>query len=283
MHRDPGAPHFSYFAPPHDVQEHIDPVIEKLLTDTQTAALLTAVTASTVNAMRQPGVLQAPDELKRYLPNPHGILLSMRVLERQGVVPSAAASASATLFAALDPALSDMEHYFADASLIGVDRAAAVHQFSLATAWRHAAHMAGQSVKELDHLDLEAVPQYFQLSSGILVRLLTAASMGESPCLLPDGHPYLPALPQRRQASRRILGQPATIVTAGATRRVFVRDVSLGGLGLEQTGLLPIGEIAVVTLAIGRRLIGRVVWNEGQRAGINLTVPLTPNDPLLWG
>ena len=260
------------------------PLLEKLITDTQSAALLTAATTSAVNAMRQPGVVHTPTELQSYLPDPNGMLFAMRVLERQSHLPSSTTAAVSTFFASLDPALGEMERYFADANLIGVERAMALHQFSLANIWRRASYTAAEAVTELAQVNQACLPSLYELSAGILCRLLKAAAQGQSPCLMANGQPFLPALPQRRRAARRILGQPATVTLDGTTQRVYARDVSQGGIGLEQVEIpLPAGEIAVVTLCTGRRFTGTVAWHKTRRAGISLTVPLAPNDPLLWG
>lgn len=65
--------------------------------------------------------------------------------------------------------------------------------------------------------------------------------------------------------------------------RAYVRDVSQVGIGLEQAGKLTEGWMATIVLSTGRRFSGAVVWSKSRRAGIRFTVPLTPNDPLLWG
>lgn len=260
------------------------PLLEKLITDTQGAGLLTAATTSAVNAMRQPGVVRAPNELQSYLPDPNGMLFAMRVLERQSHLPLSTTAAVSTFFASLDPALGEMERYFADANLIGVERAIALHQFSLANIWRRACYTAAEAVTELAQVNQACLPSLYELSAGILGRLLNAAAQGQSPCLMANGLPFLPALPQRRRAARRILGQAATVTLDGNTQRVYARDVSQGGIGLEQVELqLPVGEIVIVTLCTGRRFTGTVAWHKTRRAGISLTVPLAPNDPLLWG
>lgn len=269
--------------PPRHGRNTFIPLLEKLVNDTQGAALLTAAITSAINAMRQPGVVRTPDELQAYLPNLNGIVFAMRVLERQSHLPAATYAAVSTFFAGLEPALREMDRYFADIGLIGIERAVALHQFSLAAAWRGACHAAADAVRDLAHASRDCLPELYDMSAGILRRLLSAAALGESPCLTPDGQPFLPALPQQRRAARRVLDQPATLSIAGDTQRVLVRDLSQNGIGIDQAAHLPVGEIAVVTLATGRRLTGRIVWQKGQRGGIRLAAPLTPNDPLLWG
>ncbi|MEZ5899019.1 MAG: PilZ domain-containing protein [Hyphomicrobiaceae bacterium] len=262
--------------------EPANPLLEKLVTDSQGAALLTAAISSTINAMSKPGVMCSPSDLQSYLPNANGMALALRILERHNQLPDVH-DAISTFVAGLDPALREMEHYFSDCGMIGVERAIALHQLSLAQVWRHASDIAAEAIWNLDRSTQAALPELYNLSAGILMRLLNAAARGQSPCLNANGHPFLPALPQRRRAARRILGQPATVTVDRCTQYAFVRDVSQGGIGLEQVNGLVEGENAVVALSTGRRFTGTVVWQKAQRAGIRLTVALNPNDPLLWG
>jgi hypothetical protein len=89
-------------------------------------------------------------------------------------------------------------------------------------------------------------------------------------------------LPQRRRAARLLIHQPATIETASTRGRIVVRDVSQGGLGLERVRRIKEGETATIALPSGRTFHGTVLWRKGDRAGLRLSVPLLPNDPLLW-
>lgn len=261
----------------------VHPLLEKLVNETQSAALLTAVIASAVNMLREPGVSKTQAELQMYMPNPAGMMFAVRVLARDVHLPAHAHASILAFFGGLEPCLRETERYFADASVLGLERACALHQFSLAGTWRHACHAAGDAVQDLNAETQDLLPELYALSAGILGRLLIAAAKGQSPCMSGEGKPFLPALPQRRLASRRLLQQTATLTVGGRTTRVRVRDVSQGGLGLEQTGRLRENAVVTVALATGRRFTGTIVWCKANRAGIRFTIPLTPNDPLLWG
>lgn len=261
----------------------ISPHLEKLVTETHGAALLTAAMASIANVLREPGVARSPAELQMYLPNPSGMIFGVRVLSREAQLSVRTHAAISAFYAGLEPALRETDRYFADANVLGVERGAALHQFSLANGWRLVAQSAADAVEELSIETDEALPELYGLSAGILSRLLNAAARGQSPCIDINGKPFLPALPQRRRAARRTLGQSASISINGRSVRAYVRDVSQGGMGLEQAGKLPIGAIATIVLSSGRRFTGAIVWNKGSRAGVRFTIPLTPNDPLLWG
>jgi hypothetical protein len=67
------------------------------------------------------------------------------------------------------------------------------------------------------------------------------------------------------------------------TSEAFVRDVSAGGLGLERVPQLVPDSIVFVELPSGRRFAGTVAWCDNAAAGIRLSKPLLPNDPLLLG
>ncbi|MEQ1714623.1 MAG: hypothetical protein ABL907_01340 [Hyphomicrobium sp.] len=59
-----------------------NPLLEKRVTETQGAALLTAAITSVVNVLSQPGVARTQAELQMYLPNATGMIFSVRVLSR---------------------------------------------------------------------------------------------------------------------------------------------------------------------------------------------------------
>ena len=73
------------------------------------------------------------------------------------------------------------------------------------------------------------------------------------------------------------------MTVAGKSFRIFVRDVSGGGFGLEQVPILRAGTDAIIEISTGRRFSGIIVWYRLGRAGVRFARPLPPNDPLLWG
>lgn len=173
--------------------------------------------------------------------------------------------------------------YFADVRLIGLNRAAVLHQFRLAKAWRSACHSGVDAIGALNAEFDESLPGLYALNVGVLTRLLKAAAAGEAPLLRDNGQIYFPELPQRRRSTRQILNQAVMLQHQGVTTRAFARDVSHGGLGLDHTPKLEPGHIAVVELSSGRRLTGSIIWYNHGRAGLKFDRPLTPNDVLLRG
>lgn len=259
------------------------PLIEKLVAETHSTALLTAAVTSVVNAFRQQNHPRDPSDLTAFLPQPQGMMIGLQLAAKDAQLSVPAHHAILGFFEHLMPCLDELGSYMSDAETLGVERAAALHQFSLASTWRLVCHSAADAVHELTIETEDRLPELYGLSAGILHRLLSASARGQSPCLSADGKAYLPALPQRRRGARCIIHQPATIKTSATAGRVFVRDVSQGGLGLEKVRRIRDGDKAVVVLAMGRAFSGTIVWRKGDRAGLRFDTPLSPNDPLLWG
>ena len=74
-------------------------------------------------------------------------------------------------------------------------------------------------------------------------------------------------------SSRRTVSQNGLMTVAGKSFRVFVRDVSAGGFGLEQVPILHAGTGAIVEISTGRRFSGTIAWYKLGRAGVRFTRP----------
>lgn len=260
-----------------------NPLVEKLVTDTHSAALMTAAVTSAVNTFDAPQRSAVTGDLHNYVPDPTNIKLGLDILSRDAPLSMRAREAIGEFFVYLEPCLTDMDRFFNDAQTLGNDRAMALHRYSLARRWRLVCQSAANAVQALAEETEDRLPDLYNLSAGILHRLLEAAAVGQSPCITADGKPYLPPLPQRRRGARRSLQMPATLQHAGLTDKIFVRDVSQGGLGLEQVQRVSEGDAVTIVLETGRSFTGVIVWRKGSRAGIRLASPLSPNDPMLWG
>jgi PilZ domain len=260
-----------------------NPLLEAIVTETQTAALLTATIASFANALHLPGTVRTQAELQMYLPLDPAVITGFRRWASEANLSTRAAESVSAFFADLGPARRQMQRYFADANSIGLDRAGALHRLTLTSAWRGTCKSAAAAVKDLASETELDLPDLYHLSAGILGRILEAAASGATPCINAEGAPFLPALPQRRNSVRRMIGQTARVTAAGRTVQAYVRDVSAGGFGLQQIAVLDVGQVLSIELATGRRFTGTVVWYRAGRAGIRLSRTLPPNDPLLWG
>ena len=260
-----------------------NPLLEAIVTETHTAALLTATIASFANAVHLPGTVRTQAELQMYLPRDPAVLTGFRRWASEADLSLRAAESVSAFFADLGPARRQMQRYFTDVNSIGLDRAGALHRMTLTRAWRDTCKSAAAAVKDLASESESDLPNLYHLSAGVLGRILDAAAAGATPCINAEGAPFLPALPQRRNSMRRMIGQTAHVTAAGRTVQAYVRDVSAGGFGLEQIAALDVGQVLSIELATGRRFTGTVVWYRAGRAGIRLNRTLPPNDPLLWG
>lgn len=263
--------------------DHSASVFEALVCETHTAALLTAAMTSVANTLKNLSSARTEAELGPYMPHDPTVVIAFRRWASEAGISIATLSSLASYFADLEPARRQTGRYFSDANVIGTDRAAALHQFALTGVWRGVCRSAISAIKHLNTEIEDRLPELYALNAGVLVRLLEAAAGGQSPCVDARGQLYLPVLPQRRQTSRRMVGQAAMVTVDGAKFRAYVRDVSAGGFGLDSVPRLELNRSAVIETATGRRFTGTVAWSKGGRAGIKFMRPLTPNDPLLWG
>lgn len=267
----------------HHPADTAHPLLETLICETHNAALLTAATTSIVNVLRNPAIARSPGEIEIYLPKNPALLATFPRLATEAGVEIAILTSIVAFFSETEAARGLTSGYFTDARLFGIERAVALHQYSLSQAWRNVCHAALDAVGAMNGTTADLLPELYHLNAGVLGRLLNAAARGESPCVAADGQPFLPVLPQRRQAGRKTVGQPALLSVSGTQAHVYVRDVSLGGLGLESVPVLRPGTSAVVELATGRRLTGEIVWYERSRAGLKFAKLLPPGDPLISG
>ena len=258
-------------------------VFEALVYELHAAALLTATIASAINAFYEPMAQRSETALSPYVPQEPAIITALRNLMIESDLDEDTTGVISNFFYELAPARTILERYFADASEIGDERAATLHRFSLTNTWRKACRDAVSALQKLHHDVIRKLSAQYARNSNVLTKLLTETSNGGSPCLDAQGQIRLPDLPQRRRSARRTLCQPCVVTHNRKTSQAFVRDVSAGGLGLEQVPQLVPDSIVFIELPSGRRLVGVVAWCDASAAGIRFAKALLPNDPLLWG
>lgn len=258
------------------------PMLEALVCEVHSAALLTATIASAINAFRRAGAVRSEADLKPYVPGEPAIISVLRNGMLETDLNEDTMRLVIQFFDDLAPARIALDRYFADANHIGEDRAATLHLLTVSTTWRRACQDALLAVRQL-HTDLSRLPAQYTSNSKLLNNLLQDVIMGGSPCLDTNGQIALPDLPQRRQSARRSVCQPCMLTYNRATSQAFVRDVSPGGFGLERVPQLVPKTVVQIELPSGRRFSGVVAWCSGSSAGVRFTRPLLPNDPLLTG
>ena len=258
------------------------PMLEALVCEMHSAALLTAAVASAVNAFRRQGSVRSADGLRPYVPGEPAIVSVLRNGMLETDLNEHTVRLVIQFFDDLAPARIALDRYFAEANHIGEDRAATLHLLTVSTAWRRACQDALLAVRQL-HTELPQLPAQYASNSKVLNNLLQDVIMGGSPCLDADGQIALPDLPQRRQSARRTVCQPCQLTHNRATSQAFVRDVSPGGFGLERVPQLVPKTQVEIEMPSGRRFSGVVAWCSGSSAGVRFARPLLPNDPLLSG
>ncbi len=258
------------------------PMLEALVCEVHSAALLTAAITSAVNAFPREGSVRSADGLRPYIPSEPAIVSVLRNGMLETDLNEHTVRLVIQYFDDLAPARIALDRYFAEANHIGEDRAATLHLLTVSTAWRRACQDALLAVRQL-HSELLRLPAQYTSNSKLLNNLLQDAIMGGSPCLDAEGQIALPDLPQRRQSARRTVCQPCQLTYNRATSQAFVRDVSPGGFGLERVPQLVPKTQVEIEMPSGRRFSGVVAWSSGSSAGIRFARPLLPNDPLLSG
>ena len=258
------------------------PMLEALVCEVHSAALLTATIASAINAFKRAGSARSEAELKPYVPTEPAIISVLRNGMLETDLNEDTMRLLIQFFDDLGPARIALDRYFADANHIGEDRAATLHVLAISTTWRRACQDALLAVRQL-HADLSRLPAQYTSNSKLLNNLLQDVIMGGTPCIDKDGQIAIPDLPQRRQSARRTVCQPCTLTYNNVTSQAFVRDVSPGGFGLERVPQLVPSTPVEIEMPSGRRFTGTVAWCSGSSAGVRFTRPLLPNDPLLSG
>ena len=91
----------------------------------------------------------------------------------------------------------------------------------------------------------------------------------------------LPDLPQRSAAVRPNVHLPCVLEYHGRTYQAVAKDISTGGVGLEQAPALVPQTVVLMEFESGHCIAGLVVWSKGTRAGVKFDLPLKPSHPLL--
>jgi hypothetical protein len=254
---------------------------EALVSETQSAALLTATVTSGANALTDRKTEVGPHELVALSPGDLAQLSGLIALYRE-----ADPSVDELLFLSEFMAGARVGHhllarYVADAEALGASRAAVLHKTGLSETWRQVCHLAILALREIDaHIGSE-LPEVYVQNARVLTSLLNGARNGLKPCLNADGRLQLPPLPQRRRSPRRAFLQRCKLTVRGVETEAFVRDVSAGGLGLDRAPPLARGDQLSVELVCGRVLKGTVAWASGAAAGVRFASELKPTDPLI--
>lgn len=146
--------------------------------------------------------------------------------------------------------------------------------------WRGVASSAIESLRLLDPIVRDNLPDLYAKNSAVVSEFLREASIGSIHRVNDLGEIRLPDLPQRRRDPRKSLERSCRILASGQILPAILRDVSRNGLGITCNHTFGVGEHVQIELEGGRRLKALVAWCDGSRAGFNFETPLSTSDTL---
>ncbi len=256
-------------------------LFECLVSELHSAAVMAAVITSGVEVL---GNLQpaSAGNLAAYAATDldlFGSLLTVAVAESDSAQTF---DAMRDFLGAYKDAQGTFAQYVSEAKTLGEARASVVHRQNLTSAWRQVCQDTMASLQEFEVFLGDGLPDIYKLNHKVLTGLLKRAAHGTRPCIdAINGSLVIPQLPQQRRWPRLSVLQTCRLTIAGETREAFVRDVCVGGIGLDRVPPLECGTVLKVDIESGRTLIGTVVWSRNGSAGMKFVKPLLPADPLI--
>lgn len=251
-------------------------ILTVLLGEVQSLSVLIAATTSVVNALSKGNRRLSIDDLASCLPAAPVIYPALAQQLCDLDIPSGAIAILQSFHTRLEFAR-NLTRSFCAQTRSGT--AGAIDFETVADAWHNLAGLGLLLNYELERQLALADPRH--VTSGSATKLLLAVRSGESPCLAADGSIAVPGWAERRSHRRRPLGLPATLWCGGRQMAATVKDISIGGAGLDDVSGLTVGAALTIDLPHGRRLQGHVVWATDRRAGVKFTHDLDYDDPLL--
>lgn len=258
------------------------PLFEALVCETHHAAVMSAIVANCINGSANGTHQLNRAKIDRFLPPEPAVLLSLTRRSLLEIEPlSETQDVIDSFFVALRVMRRALETYFYDAAEIGTDRARVLHARSLSLVAGRICHEGLRAVRALETETPGRLPELYCQHAQALSLLLIETERGGTPCLDAAGEPFYPKLPQRRNSSRRSLGQSCRVLYRRAIVSAFAKDVSEGGIGLLRAPFLRNDDVVTVELDNGRRFKGIVAWTRGEAAGVRFFDTLNASDPLL--
>ncbi len=257
--------------------------LEQLIGELHLAALQTAVVTSGVNVLAQGGRLENASSLKDLMPEmpaPGKISLPRSVREEIGVKVNSLRP-TRDFFEEAKAAQQDLRAFCKDIDQFGTEEAAFLDVAHLDVAWHNLSTLALAAVVALEGDVVRCLPERYTRNTPVLKKLLVDVIRGGHPCVDADGMVKLPDLPQRRAAMRPNVYLPCVLEHHGQTYQAVAKDISTGGVGLDEAPTLKPQTVVLVEFESGHCVAGLVVWSKGSRAGVKFDAPLKPNHPLL--
>jgi hypothetical protein len=256
---------------------------ETLVGELHLAAMQIAVVTSGLNALQSGIKLKnalSLQDLGPHTPEADSITLPRACREELGITHSKIAAVR-DLFRELEPAQKDVELFCADAEKFGEQEAAFFDLPAVTDRWRCLSVRALGAIVGLETDIARCLPARYGQNSLLLKRLLRSTVEGGYPCVGPDALIKVPDLPQRRASVRPNVRMPCLVEYHGMTFQAIVKDISTGGVGLDDAPPLRPQNVVLIEFEGGHCVAGLVVWSKGSRAGVKFDVPLRPNHELL--
>ena len=267
--------------------EDMDAVVrfEQLVGELHLAAMQVAVVTSGVNALGEGIRLKNPlalQDLGPQAPSADKIVLPRHCREELGIAFKSIAAVR-DFFGELKTAQRDVEGFCADAHEFGTEEAAFLDLPGVMDRWRCLSLRALTAVVALEKDVARCLPGRYSHNSPLLKKLLRGVIEGGRPCVDDNATVKLPDLPQRRAAVRPNVHMPCVLEYHGRTFQAAAKDISTGGVGLEEAPALVPQTVVLIEFESGHCIAGVVVWSKGTRAGVKFDLPLKPSHPLLVG
>lgn len=265
--------------------EDMDAVVrfEQLVGELHLAAMQVAVVTSGVNALSEGVRLKNPlalQDLGPQVPSSEKITLPRHCREELGIAFKSLAAVR-DFFGELKTAQQDVEQFCADADEFGTEEAAFLDLPGVTDRWRCLSLRALTAVVSVEKDVARCLPGRYSHNTPLLKKLLRSVIEGGRPCVDDNATVKLPDLPQRRASVRPNVHLPCVLEYHGRTYQAAAKDISTGGVGLEQAPALVPQTVVLMEFESGHCIAGLVVWSKGTRAGVKFDLPLKPNHPLL--
>jgi hypothetical protein len=90
-----------------------------------------------------------------------------------------------------------------------------------------------------------------------------------------------PAWAEARSSERSVTRKHAILQSHERSQTVLIRDISVGGMKLQNAfGVVP-GDVVTIELLNRRALSGKVAWSVAPYCGVRFDTALAESDPLL--
>jgi hypothetical protein len=256
---------------------------EQLVGELHLAAMQVAVVTSGVNALGEGIRLKNPlalQDLGPQLPRPEKISLPRHCREELGIAFKTIATVR-DFFGELQTAQKDVQAFCADANEFGTVEAGFLDLPGVIDRWRCLSLRALTAVVSLEKDIARCLPGRYSRNTPLLKKLLRTVVEGAHPCVDDHATIKLPDLPQRRAAIRPNVHLPCVLEYHARTYQALAKDISTGGVGLENAPPLEPQTVVLIEFEDCPCLAGLVVWSKGTRAGVKFDTPLKPSHPLL--